>query len=796
MLTTGFKSSPWVIFAAAMTFSAAARAADFTQGVAVAGPTATIWFKSNVNTTWVDVHYQLNGGPQQNLRMTYNSATARDEQPVTVAAGNSLSYWFTYTVAAAPTPAPAPAPTPAPAPAPTPAPAPAPTPAPAPAPTPAPAPAPTGPVCFYADANYGGDSICATADSSWIGSTWNDRISSVKVQAGYEIDLYADINYGGSVVKLTANNADLTSVGFNDTASSYHLIKLSTIPTSDTPDFGANVKIFDSTMSAATIQSALDTAFNSELLSSTAQFGSQRFAFLFKPGTYGVTAKLGFYESVQGLGQNPGDVQLNGGVTVDSGWNLGDQTNATQNFWRSVENLAIVPGGGTTEWAVSQAAPMRRVHIIGNLHMGPTNQGTGQGYSSGGYIADSRVDSIVSTGSQQQWYTRDSNVGVWYDGVWNTVFSGVVNAPVQSFPSPPDTTVATTPVSREKPYLYIDSTGKYRVFVPSLRTNSSGATWNVGVATPGTSIAMSQFYVAKPGVTAATLNAALAAGLNLFFTPGVYSIDQPIAITRANTVVLGIGFPTLQPINGVTPMTVADVDGVKVAGLLFDAGTTNSAALLQVGPGTSTVSHAGNPTTVQDVFFRVGGGVAGKATNSLVVNSNNVIVDDIWAWRADHGSAATGWTINTGNTGLLVNGANVLATGLFVEHYQQYQVLWNGENGKTIFFQNEMPYDVPSQAGWSSASGVNGWAAYKVGANVKNHEGWGLGSYCFFNIGGTNTNINATRAFEVPDTAGVKLHDILTVSLGGNGTITHVVNNTGATAQGTSTTPVDLISYP
>ena len=130
-----------------------------------------------------------------------------------------------------------------------------------------------------------------------------------------------------------------------------------------------------------------------------------------------------------------------------------------------------------------------------------------------------------------------------------------------------------------------------------------------------------------------------------------------------------------------------------------------------------------------------------------------MIVDDIWAWRADHGSAATGWTINTAETGLLVNGANVLATGLFVEHYQKYQVLWNGENGKTIFFQNEMPYDVPSQAAWTSGNG-NGWAAYKVGANVKNHEAWGLGSYCFFNIGGTNTNINAARGFEVPDVAG------------------------------------------
>jgi len=548
-------------------------------------------------------------------------------------------------------------------------------------------------------------------------------------------------------------------------------------------------------MPAATVQAALDAVFNAQLLSPTAQFGSQRTAFLFKPGTYTVTANLVFYESLAGLGQNPDDVKISGSVNVDSGWNLGDPGNATQNFWRSAENLAVLPTGGTMRWAVSQAAPMRRVHVLGGLHMGPSNQGDGSGWSSGGYIADSRVDAIVSTGSQQQWYTRDSNVGQWFDGVWNTVFSGVAGAPAQSFPAPPYTTLATTPVSREKPYVYIDSGGKYRVFVPSLRTNSSGATWSANSQTPGTSIAMSRFYVAKPGDTAATINAALASGLNLLFTPGVYPIDQTIAITRAGTVVLGLGFATLQPVGGVTPMSVADVDGVRIAGLLFDAGTTNSAALLMIGAATSSTSHAADPTSIQDVFFRIGGAVAGKATTSLVINSNDVLVDDIWAWRADHGSAATGWTINPADTGVLVNGANVLATGLFVEHYQKYQVLWNGENGRTIFFQNEMPYDVPSQSAWTSGNG-NGWAAYKVGAGVKSHEAWGLGSYCFFNIGGTNTNIDAARGFEVPDTAGVRLHDVFTVSLGGNGSISHVVNSAGGAAQGGSTTPVNLVSYP
>jgi hypothetical protein len=66
--------------------------------------------------------------------------------------------------------------------------------------------------------------------------------------------------------------------------------------------------------------------------------------------------------------------------------------------------------------------------------------------------------------------------------------------------------------------------------------------------------------------------------------------------------------------------------------------------------------------------------IAGRATNSLIVNANNTLIDDIWAWRADHGNSGTvGWTVNTAAHGLVVNGANVLATGLFVEHYQNYR---------------------------------------------------------------------------------------------------------------------------
>ncbi|HEY2672950.1 MAG TPA: discoidin domain-containing protein [Rugosimonospora sp.] len=543
---------------------------------------------------------------------------------------------------------------------------------------------------------------------------------------------------------------------------------------------GPNVTVFDPSMSATSIQSTLDSVFAAQ---ETAQFGTGRHELLFKPGSYsGLNAQIGFYTSIAGLGQNPDDVALHGDITVDAGWNAG---NATLNFWRSAENMSIYPVSGTDRWAVAQAAPFRRMDV----HGGMTLASPDCGWASGGYIADSRVSGTIGPCSQQQWYTRNSTIGGWNGSVWNMVFSGVQGAPAQSFPNPPYTVLPTTPVTEEKPYLYTDASGAYRVFVPSLQNNSSGATWING-NTPGTSIPLTSFYVAQPGVSVATLNAALAQGLNLLFTPGIYHINQPINVNRADTVVMGLGYATLEADNGVTPLNIADVNGVKVSSLLVDAGTTNSASLMQVGPAGSSASHASDPSLVQDVFFRIGGAGPAAASAALVVNSSNTIIDHIWAWRADHGAGA-GWTTNPSNNGLIVNGANVMAYGLFVEHFQQYNVIWNGNGGKTIFFQNELPYDPPSAAAWSH-DGITGWAAYKVANTVTTHEAWGLGSYCVFT---TDPSIAAYHSFEVPNTSGVKFHDVLTVSLG-KGSITHVINDTGDAALPSSVVPHNVVSYP
>ena len=451
-------------------------------------------------------------------------------------------------------------------------------------------------------------------------------------------------------------------------------------------------------------------------------------------------------------------------------------------------------------WAVSQAAPMRRVHVNGLTTL--MDYCTGPSFASGGFIADSKFDgSTVINGSQQQWLVRNSNLDGWTNGVWNQVFSGVVGAPAQCFPAQsscggPYTTLATSPVTRDAPYLYVDSRGHYDVFVPAAQRNSVGASWATG-PTAGSSIPIDQFFIADPTDSAKKINNALARGENLIFTPGVYQLDRTIEVKRPGTVVLGLGFPTLVPTDGDAAMTVADVNGVKLAGLMFDAGPKSSPVLLQVGTRHAHKSDPRDPTSLQDVFFRIGGATPGKATTSLVVNSDNVVLDDIWAWRADHGNGV-GWTANTADTGVIVNGDNVTAYGLFVEHYQKYEVIWNGENGKVVFFQNEMPYDPPSQAAWMEAPGVDGWAAFKVANNVRSFNGYGMGSYSFFNQG---VDIFAANAFEVPATLPPSsLNDLLTIFLdasAGKGGILNVVNGTGGSSTiANPDTPVTVVGYP
>jgi hypothetical protein len=395
---------------------------------------------------------------------------------------------------------------------------------------------------------------------------------------------------------------------------------------------------------------------------------------------------------------------------------------------------------------------------------------------------------------------RNTSLDGWSNGVWNQVFSGDRGAPAQSFSrtsglaggTEPYTTLATSPLTQEEPFLQTDSAGHYRVFVPALRHRSLGPSWAKG-STAGTSVPISKFLIARPSTSIRAINAALARGRNLILTPGVYYLKAPVQVTHKNTVVLGRGFPTLVPRNGTAAMQVQGAPGVKLSGMIFDAGPKTSPVLLRLGgsPAART-GNASDPALVQDVFFRIGGATAGSATDSLAVNSSDVILDDIWAWRADHGAGA-GWTDNVADTGLVVNGNNVTAYGVAVEHYQKNEVIWNGKNGKVIFFQNEMPYDPPGQAAWKSGSATDGYPAFLISASARSFSGYGMGSYSYFDQG---VPINSATAFSVPDTSGVRLHDVFTRFLNGSGGIDHVVNHTGAGVTTTNPGPSDVVSYP
>lgn len=581
------------------------------------------------------------------------------------------------------------------------------------------------------------------------------------------------------------------------------------------PDFGPNVTIYSPDTPVSQIQTELDALHAQQV---DAEMGSERRSVFFLPGQYGsaaepLQAKVGYYTEIAGLGASPEDVTIHGAVEVyNRCLENGGTSNclALVNFWRTISNLSIdIDKTGQDGcrasaefWAVSQAVSMRRLDISGaNLSLMDYCT-AGPQYASGGFIADSRLPFVIN-GSQQQWLIRNSEVAGWSNGVWNQVFSGVVGAPDDAtFPDPPYTTLDETPLSREKPYLYVDDDGRYNVRVPAAAEDTRGITWADG-ETAGRSIPITEFFIATPDDSVKDINNALARGQHLILTPGVYDIDRAIEVKRAGTVVLGLGHATLTAVGGAVPMQVKDADGIVIAGVTIDAGTELSPVLLRVGePDSDKVLDAANPITLSDVYFRVGGPHIGKVTTALEVHSDDVLIDHTWVWRGDHGiegftEGVNGdtdrWNTNTGTNGVIVEGDRVTATGLFVEHFQQFNTQWNGEDGHVVLYQNELPYDPPTQADWTQPDGTLGYPGYKVADDVTTHRLDGAGVYVFNQ---NNPSILTENGFEAPETPGVQLHHIMTVNLSA-GTIQHVVNGIGGQADTTKIgVPQYIVDYP
>lgn len=514
---------------------------------------------------------------------------------------------------------------------------------------------------------------------------------------------------------------------------------------------GENVFVFEPGMDMKEVQSLLDTIFRLQS-GRGSEFSKNRFALLFKPGTYELDIRVEYYMQILGLGDSPEDVVIKGAVRS----NTTHGNSVLTNFWRAVENLTVVPTENSTMvWGVSQAAPLRRVHIKGNLQL------FDKGYASGGFLADSKVDGTITSGPQQQWLTRNTDMGKWTGSNWNMMFVGVNGMPDEEWPEKPFTKILNTPIIREKPWLSIDGKG-FNVKIPVIKYDSKGPGW-IEQTRPERILSIKKFYVVRQGADdAASINAALKKGKNLLITPGRYFLKESLKVTKPNTVIMGIGLATLIPENGNSAIEISDIDGVIISGLTIDAGKIPSGELFRVGEGVSKISHATNPVFLYDIFFRVGGPAEGSAKSCLVINSNDVCIDHVWLWRADHGNGV-GWDKNRAANGITVNGNNVTVYGLFNEHFQEYQTLWNGNNGRVYFYQSEMPYDPPTADSWKH-DGVNGYASYKVSDHVTSHEAWGVGIYNVF----YNAPVIVDNAIEVPASLEDKIHHMIIFWLNGN----------------------------
>ncbi|MBQ2624891.1 MAG: hypothetical protein IJG18_07315 [Kiritimatiellae bacterium] len=556
------------------------------------------------------------------------------------------------------------------------------------------------------------------------------------------------------------------------------------------PDLGENVRVFSPEDGLENIHRVTEDVFKRQ---HKRQFGPERYAFLFLPGDYtkAGTLNVGYYTQVLGLGRTPDKVKL---ANVKTPAAL-DKNNATCNFWVGIENVSIADTDNNADpyfnfqWAVSQAAPARRLHVFRKSVFDWY-----YGWASGGFVADCVFEKPAGSYSQQQYFYRNSIFGGGIYGInWNQVIVGCEGAtggdakdntgtalsrcePIAGEGARSNwrfggctTMVDATPVAREKPFLFFED-GAFKVFVPAIRRGAKGVSWGEGRANGGMGEGKildlaRDFHVAKEGKdTAKTINAALAAGKNVLFTPGIYRVAEPIKVAKPGTIVLGIGEATIVPESGDAALKCADADGIVIAGLIFDAERA-SKRFVVVGGKKSERRHVDDPIFLVDLVYRVGGtGKPGKTDVCLEVNANDVVVDHTWIWRADHGDH-TGWTANTSKNGIVVNGDGVSCYGLFVEHFQEHDVLWNGEDGKVFFLQNEKCYDPPGNATWMSHGGKKkGYAAYKVSDGVKRHYAVGLGVYDVF----INTNGNSVfldDAVEVPDSPGVVIENACTVEI-------------------------------
>ena len=510
-------------------------------------------------------------------------------------------------------------------------------------------------------------------------------------------------------------------------------------------------------------------------------FSTKHYALLFAPGEYkDCTFEVGYYVQMLGLGKT---VKGEGAVRF-TGENSGPFVPALNKdmpetdggsipypgsglcldtFWRSAENFSAE----NIVWAVSQAAPLRNVYVSSDLTFGD-----GGAYSSGGFLANAEVGGKCNFVANQQWFSRAVDFkGAVEGGAWSTVFAGCtgVNIPKENIEvGDLVSTVEEIPKVRvEKPFIVLNNeNGEYELHVPKGTTDpklTSGSHLDdsnntvrsfskVKVCKPFLPIDDDGNYTEIPDSTynditefdeelTSEIQKALDDGKDIVLCAGIFFLTQPLVVKYTNQVILGLGLATLVAPQDGSPCirVLANTSGVRIAGLVLEASkqslstdksnnnSDNVRSLLDFGePYQTDPGDTSNPGAITDLFTRVGGSNLDRSISTDVmvrVLSGNVVGDNLWLWRADHGKLRPGEKPNDENfpryhqvriyetvdgihnkvdecmvnNALVVNGDNVNMYGLFCEHTVQDQMIWKGEHGSVCFYQCELPYDVNTE---------------------------------------------------------------------------------------------------
>ena len=390
------------------------------------------------------------------------------------------------------------------------------------------------------------------------------------------------------------------------------------------------------------------------------QFSKKRYAIFFEASAkvHEVDVRVGYYTSVYGLGRHPKDTQVRSVTSTNESPH--PELGSLQNFWRSAENFQTgghltysLEGEGGMLWAVSQAAPLRRVIVDHNLFLwylrlppaGVSSkdarypkQGVALDYdgwvrlgytdpigdfASGGYMANVQVNGVVNLGSQQQFFARNCTAKAWQKGAWNFVFVGCPGAPHSSpgeAVAPVYSNVSATQVVAEKPFVVKRSDGCYSLAVPRVADQRSGVDFSL---TEEELRDFSQVFVAEPRHSAAEINKKLAEGKDIVFCPGIYELSETLHVKLCGQVLLGLGFATLvAPENDMPCVRVSDeATGIRISGLMFEAfyRPVGDKTLGDLSPGPEALLRMGNGQIsrdasspfswnfLHDCFGRVGG---------------------------------------------------------------------------------------------------------------------------------------------------------------------------------------------